>query len=41
MPLKYLKFVFKGAGKRAKLNPSFGASTQWAPKGSYRLEHIN
>lgn len=34
-----LEFVFKGAGKRVKLNPSKGVTTQWAPKGSYRLEH--
>ena len=35
-----LEFVFKGAGKRVILNPPSGITVQWAPKGSYRLEHV-
>ena len=35
-----LEFVFKGVGKRVKLNPPPSISIQWAPKGSYRLEHV-
>ena len=34
------EFVFKGQGKRVKLNPPDGAHFQWAVKGSYRLEHM-
>ena len=33
-----LEFVFKGAVKRVKLSPP-SVTLQWAPKGSYRLEH--
>ena len=35
-----IEFVFKGAGKRVKVNPPAKTSVQWAEKGSYRLEHI-
>ena len=35
-----LEFIFKGAGKRVKLDPPSGVTVQWAPKGSYRLEHV-
>ena len=35
-----LEFVFKGVGTRTKLNPPPKVSFQWAPKGSYRLEHM-
>ena len=35
-----LEFSFKRAGKRVKLNPPSGVTVQWAPKGSYRLEHV-
>ena len=35
-----LEFVFKGTGKQVKLNPPSGSTVQWAPKGSYRLEHV-
>ena len=33
------EFVFKGKGVRVKLNPPQDVKFQWAPKGSYRLEH--
>ena len=32
--------MFKGKGNRIKLNPPQDAKFQWAPKGSYRLEHM-
>ena len=35
-----LEFVFKGKGKRVKLNPLDKLTTQWTEKGSYRLENI-
>ena len=35
-----LEFVFKGIGKRVKLNPPSGVTVQWALKGSYSLEHV-
>ena len=35
-----LEFVFKGVGKRVKLNVPKNVSVQWAPKGSYRSEHV-
>lgn len=35
-----LEFVFKGAGKRVKLTPPPGVTVQWAPEGSYRLDHV-
>ena len=35
-----LEFVFKRAGKRVKLSPPSDVTPQWAPKGSYRLEHV-
>ena len=35
-----IEFVFKGTGKRAKVNPPAKTSVQCAEKGSYRLEHI-
>ena len=35
-----LEFVFKGTGKRVKLNPPSGVTVQWAPKGSYKLENV-
>ena len=38
--LPNLEFVFKGMGKRVKLNVPNNVSMQWAPKGSYRLEHV-
>ena len=34
------EFVFKGKGVRVKLNPPQDVKFQWAPKGSYRLEHM-
>ena len=34
------EFVFKGKGTRGHLNPPPGVNVQWAPKGSYRLEHM-
>ena len=34
------KFVCKGKGTRTALNPQPGIKFQWAPKGSYRLEHM-
>lgn len=34
------EFLFKGAGKKVKLNPPEGVHVQWAPKGSYRLENM-
>lgn len=34
------EFAFKGKGIRVKLNPLQGVKVQWAPKGSYRLEHM-
>ena len=34
------EFVFKGVGKRVKLNVPNNISVQWALKGSYRLEHV-
>ena len=34
------EFVFKGKGTRSHLNPPPGVNVQWAPKGSYRLEHM-
>ena len=33
-----LEFVFKGKGKRVKLNPPDKVTIQWTEKGSYRLE---
>ena len=35
-----LEFIFKGVGKRVKLNVPNNVSVQWDPKGSYRLEHV-
>ena len=35
-----LEFVFKGTSKRVKLNPPSGVTVQWAPKWSYKLEHV-
>ena len=35
-----LEFLFKGVGKRVKLNVPNNVSVQCAPKGSYRLEHV-
>ena len=35
-----IEFVFKGTGKRVKVNPSAKTSTQCTEKESYRLEHI-
>ena len=35
-----LEFVFKGVGKRVKLNVPNNVSVQWAPKGSYRCLKI-
>ena len=35
-----LEFASKGVGKRLKLTVPNNVSMQWAPKGSYRLEHI-
>ena len=35
-----LGFVFKGKGKRDKLNPPDKVTIQWTEKGSYRLENI-
>ena len=35
-----LEFVFKGVGTRVKLDPPAGVTVQWAPKGSYRVEHM-
>ena len=35
-----IEFVFKGTGKRAKVNNPAKASIQCVEKGSYRLEHI-
>ena len=35
-----IEFVFKGTGKRVKVNPPAKTSVQWAEKGSNRLEHI-
>ena len=35
-----IKFLFKGTGKRFKVNPSAKTLVQSAEKGSYRLEHI-
>ena len=32
------ELVFKGTGKRVKVNPPAKTSVQWAEKGSYRLE---
>ena len=32
--------MFKGKGVRVKLNPPQDMKFQWAPKGSYRLEHM-
>ena len=37
--LPNLEFVFKGVGQRLKLTVPNNVSIQWAPKGSYRLEH--
>ena len=34
------EFVFKGAGKRVRLDPPENAYAQWAEKGSFRLEHM-
>ena len=34
------EFVFKGKGTRTQLNPPPGVNVQWAPKASYRLEHM-
>ena len=34
------EFVFKGKGVQVKLNPPQDMKFQWAPKGSYRLEHM-
>ena len=34
------ELVFKGTGKRVKVNPPAKTSVQWAEKGSYRLEQI-
>ena len=34
-----LEFVFKGKGKRVKLNPPDKVTIQWTEKGSYRLEN--
>ena len=34
------EFVFKGKGTRTHLTPPEGVNYQWAPKGSYRIEHI-
>ena len=34
------EMLFKGIGTRTKLNPPKGLNSQWAPKGSYRLEHM-
>ena len=34
------EFVFKGKGTQSHLNPPPGVNVQWAPKGSYRLEHM-
>ena len=35
-----LEFVFKGVGTWVKLDPPAGVTVQWAPKGSYRVEHM-
>ena len=39
-----LEFDFKEAGKMVKLRPSSDVTLQWAlqwaPKGSYKLEHV-
>ena len=35
-----LEFVFKWVGKIVELNVPNNVSVQWAPKGSYRLEHV-
>ena len=32
--------MFRGKSVRVKLNPPQGVKFQWAPKGSYRLEHM-
>ena len=34
------EFAFKGKGTRTVLNPPPSTKFQWAPKGSYRLEHM-
>ena len=34
------EFVFKGIGKRVKVNPAAETSVQWAEKGSYRSKHL-
>ena len=34
------EFVFKSKGARTKLSPPPGVQVQWAPKGSYMLEHM-
>ena len=34
------EFVFKGKDTRTTLNPPKGIKFQWAPKGSYRLDHM-
>ena len=34
------EFVFKGKGTRTVLNPPPGIKFQWAPKGSYRPQHM-
>ena len=35
-----LEFVFKGTGKRVKLNSPSGVTIQWTPKGFYRPDHV-
>ena len=35
-----LEFVFKEVGKIVELYVPNNVSVQWAPKGSYRLEHV-
>ena len=34
------EFVFNGKDTRTELYPPAGINVQWAPKGSYRLEHM-
>ena len=36
----HLEYVFKGQGKRVKVNPPEKSTVQWSEKGSYRVPHV-
>ncbi len=36
-----LEFIFKGKGTKTLLTPPMTCTVQWAPKGSYREEHLH